>query len=76
MGANGLNHILSDNEGYGDYEVVIASQANASGTKKLILVTEVSVSGVSSYFKILRDNKYRMSSSVFEGARKMYNSIV
>ena len=48
-----LNHYLTSNDGYGEFEHLVASQANGAGTKKLVLVTVISVGQTQSYFKLL-----------------------
>ncbi len=68
-----LNHTLAFNDGYGDYESIIASQTNSSGTKKLVLVTIVSTISVATYFKVLKNTNIVEHTTSFERAKNTYN---
>ena len=70
-----LSHRLSNNDGYGDYEVLIASQANSTGVKRLILVTIISTTGYWSLFKIEHNGAIVDEKLSYEEAREIYNNV-
>ena len=70
-----LNHYLTSNDGYGEFEHLVASQANGAGTKKLVLVTVISVGQTQSYFKLLHNNNIVGFSLDIEDAKQKYNNI-
>ncbi len=70
-----LNHTLSNNDGYGDHEIIIASQSNSAGTKKLILVLVISAEIVRNYFKIVKNGEIQSIALTPDGAREQYNNI-
>lgn len=70
-----LNHILSNNDGYGEYETIIASQSNSSGVKRLILINSISVGCMSNYFKIEHNGNCIDFALSLEIAKEKYNAV-
>ena len=75
MKENTLNHFLSNNDGYGEYETIIASQSNSSRVKRLILINSITVSGIASYFKIEYNGQVVDFALSLTTAKDKYNAI-
>lgn len=75
MKENTLNHFLSNDDGYGEYETIIASQSNSSGVKRLLLINSITVSGISSYFKIEHNGQVVDFALSLDIAKNKYNAI-
>jgi hypothetical protein len=69
-----LDATLADNDSYGRYETIMAGQANAAGSKRLILATDVLITGTASFFKVVKNGNVVDVSTDLETAKKIYNT--
>lgn len=70
-----LDHTLSYNDGYGEYEAIIASQSNNAGVKRLILISCVNIVGVNAYYKIEHNGAIVGFAFSLDVAKQKYNAI-
>ena len=70
-----LDHQISSLDGEGKYENIIASQSNGAGTKKLLIVNDISIFSCNSYFVIKKNNVIVDVAMTLEKARQIYNTI-
>lgn len=70
-----LDHQLSPCEGEGKYENIIACQSNGAGTKKLLIVNDISILSCNSYFVIKKNNVIVDVAMTLEKARHIYNNV-
>ena len=71
-----LDHFLSNNDGYGEYMTIIASQSTTNRSKRLILINSITVSGIASYFKIEHNGQVVDFALSLETAKNKYNTIL